>query len=196
MGDYRVAAQFSFDVKGINVETIREKLHKVLNLMERGEEGEQIAAAKILEKQLKKYGITVEDLMQKEEKRIMWFKFGNKEEKRIIFQIYCKVTGIHGEFSYQKHYRNTMTCGLLLTKAQYIEMEDLVPLFLKQYRKEIIRVKNAVLSAFINKHQLVGEANDDDEPTSSSLSEEDLNMIMGLMRGMDNVQLPYKKLNK
>lgn len=188
-----MSAQVNFNIKGIDIETVREKLLKVQALMVKGEVGERIAAAKLLQKQLQKYGLTMEDLGEKEVKEVYWFKFNAKEERAVILQIYCKVIGVEGKFTYYISPRTTMICGLSMTKAQHIEMMDLVPLFLKQYRKEIERVKEAVLTAFLNKHQLLGASRDN---TPCTLSPDQITQIIALMRDMDRVQLPFKKLSK
>jgi len=69
-----------------------ELLKKLKALAERGESGERENAAAQLEKLLKKYGISEEELERDAEKRC-FFKYSQETERRLLMQIVYSVTG-------------------------------------------------------------------------------------------------------
>ena len=68
------------------MDKIIDKLKKILALAERGEQGEAINARIMLENELRKHGLTIEDL-RSELKIPRIFPYKTKEEMTLFFQI-------------------------------------------------------------------------------------------------------------
>lgn len=118
-------------------------LKKLKTLAERGVGGEKVNAAKQLEKLMKKYGITEEQISD-DVVEVCWFKCGN-DFTWLITQIIFKVTGECGSYYTNKFKRGQR--GYELTKAQYIEASFLFDSHLRNYKKELATFKHAYIIA-------------------------------------------------
>lgn len=67
-------------------EEIRQKIAKVYELVKRGVEGEQQAAEKALERLLKKYNLSAEEI-EKIHLKMYRFKYSSELDKRLLFQL-------------------------------------------------------------------------------------------------------------
>ena len=74
------------------MDRIIEKLKKILALAERGERGEADNARRMLEVELRRYGLTMEDILtNKRTMRI--FKYNSNEERQLFVQILVNYLG-------------------------------------------------------------------------------------------------------
>ena len=75
-------------------ESIKSKILKLKALAERGERGEAINAQRLLDKLLRQYGITLEDVIENTEEK-KWYKFAcrKKYEQKLLHQCYSKTSG-------------------------------------------------------------------------------------------------------
>lgn len=92
------------------MERITDKLRKLLALAERGCGGEAENARRLLEAQLSKYGLTLEDLYENKTSRRI-FKYRNKEERQIIVQVFYRFSAAR-----VKHLKRQLTT---LQRRQY-----------------------------------------------------------------------------
>lgn len=158
-------------------------LQRVKALAERGVGGEAENAAEILEKLMKKYGISEEQLDEEHRSRHD-FTFHGKEEKKLLMQIVYKVTGEMGR-TYGLRYTVSgrpcrTTIGADCTSAEKVEIEYLFDFYKRLWERE----REAFLAAFIQKHKLFGSLPDGVEP--ERLDDEELEKMFALMRGMSN----------
>lgn len=136
------------------MERITDKLRKLLALAERGCGGEAENAKRLLETQLRRYGMTFEDLLR-EGKKKRAFKYRNNEEKRITAQVLVAVLGSKSEaFNEATICSSEKRIDIELTDLQYAEISDMVDFYKRQFNKEKKRLMSEILSAFISKHNL------------------------------------------
>ena len=161
-----------------------ELLKKLKALADRGVDGEKVAAEKMLDKLMKKYDVTDEELSA-DEVSTMVFKYSGAEQKKLLLQIIYKVTNKTDIF-YDYINRDSggvsrTRLGADVTKAQKIEIEFLFDFYVRQYEKEC----EVFLEAFIQKNQLFGNSlQADDEQVAKH---KDLAKLYSMMNGIDKV---------
>jgi len=171
-----------------------EILAKVKALAEQGFDGEKDSAAEILDRLMKKYGITAEEL-DAESTADFQFEFHSKAEERLLLQIIYMVTNSPVTFEY-KNNRTNRKCRTLMgancTSAQRIEIEFLFDFYSELFKRE----QKALLSAFIQKHRLFGDGSywsDDEEPSGSEMTKEERMKMLQLMGALDE-ETPTRRL--
>ena len=167
-----------------------EKLKKLRELALRGVGGERETAIKLLEKLVKKYGVTVEEL-DEETERDFEFSFHGEFEKRLIAQIAYKVTGRTGaaqSLYYTRSGRKCRTCcAVTCTEAQKLEIEFLFDFYKALWEKEV----DFLLQAFIQKHNLFGKLKDGEKGEELTMEE-----MLKMQRMMDGLydDLPLRRI--
>ena len=171
------------------METIIEKLKKVKELMDRGEEGEALAAKNLLFKLLAKHGLTLDDITDDVKKSYL-FKYVFAREKRMMLQCISKVAD-DPKLRYSHQNDKKKEFWVDLTEWQYIEVSDMIEFHVKQFRKEMELKMDAFLGAYINKHNLFAESS---EPGESTLTPEELAEFLRQYEGMVGQETYTKKL--
>lgn len=123
-----------------------EIIQKLKALSDRGINGEKENATKLLEKLMKKYGITDEELEQSQTK-IVWITLKNMAEKRICSQIlyaYFDDAGLYQRNGDRTKYWTE------LTPAQEIEFKYMLSTYLDSFYKE----QDIFIHAFIQKNRI------------------------------------------
>lgn len=155
----------------------QELLKKLKALAEHGVGGEKENAQKLLEKFMRKYNISEDDI---DDDRIIKYskKVKNDYEKQLLVQTVYKVTnGDAYSFRYIATGRKIKNLvGYECTAAQNIEIEFLFDFYKRLFYKEI----DLLLNAFIQKHDIFGTPPED----SSSPDEMDLERISRLIQMM------------
>jgi hypothetical protein len=138
-------------------EGVKRRLGKLLALAERGEGGEKDNAQRILDKVLKKHGLTMEDLRRPDRQR---YKFAPRDanDTKILYHAAWRVLKV-SDFSMWKYRDRRGTRGLDLTPLEFAEVQFLWELYRAQWRKE----QERLLTAFLVKHKLFGETSGDSE---------------------------------
>ena len=160
-----------------------ERLKKLKELALRGVGGEKEQANAILEKLMKKYNISVDEL-DESIKKIFEFKYNGKREYSILRQISYKVTNeknntyIFTRGSSGRKIKNLL--GIECTEAQKVEIEFLFHFYKRLFEKEV----DALLRAFIQKHALFGELKEGEK--GMELSKKELLKMNSLMNGLSN----------
>ena len=174
------------------MERITDKLRKLLAFAERGCGGEAENARRLLEAQLSKYGLTLEDLYENKTSRRI-FKYRNKEERQIIVQVFLSVLGSKSEaFKVSTYNASKKTIYIDLTDLKYAEISDMVAFFKSQFNKEKKRLMKDILYAFVEKHNIFDcTPNDDDKASDKEIDLEELMRILSLSNGMEDVT--YRK---
>lgn len=176
------------------MERITDKLRKLLALAERGFGGEAENARRLLEEQLKKYGLTLEDLLD-EGKKKRAFKYRNKDEMKLICHVFLAVLGSKNEeFREATYCSSAKRIDIELTDLQFAEISDMVGFYKKQFNKEKKRLMSEMFSAFISKHNLY-DCDPSDEmrerADEQKIDRERLWRILTLSAGMEDVT--YRK---
>ena len=74
------------------MDRIIDKLKKLLALAERGERGEADNARRLLEAELRRHGLTLEDICA-DSKRTRIFKYNSNEERTLLIQVLVNYLG-------------------------------------------------------------------------------------------------------
>ena len=139
-------------------------LKKLKALAESGVGGEKENAQAMLEKYMRKYGITETDLERDEELKVREFEYHSHKEKRLLMQIIFKVTNSTSMYSFYRSKRKVRNLvGCECSKAQGIEIEFLFDFYKRLYQKE----EERLLDAFIQKHKLFGDSPEEDRERRS-----------------------------
>jgi len=124
----------------------KEIIKKLKALSDRGVAGEKENATKLLQKLMKKYGISEEEI-QKEELKVVNVTLKNKAERKICVQILYAYFN-HAILYQQKNKRTTYYTKL--TAAQEIEFKYMLSIYLDSFYKE----QDILISAFIQKNDI------------------------------------------
>lgn len=168
----------------------KERLKKLYALAMRGVGGEKETAQAILDKLLKKYAMTIDDL---DEEVIQEYEleYHGKEQDRILMQTVYKVTDEKDTFNHLQYTYSGRACRTRLrvrcTAAQKAEIEFLFSFYVRLWEKE----KEALLQAFFQKHRIFGNLKEGE--SGEELSGEELEKMYALMHGLSDEQ-PLKQI--
>ena len=156
----------------------KELLKKIKALAEGGTGGEKENAEALLNKLIKKYNISYDeiddDIVETAE-----FKYRDKQQKNLLIQVIYKVTNEAGRSWTYKNVRDTIFADV--TKAQRIEIEWLYDWYKRQWIKE----RDSFFSAFIQKHRIFGQLKDGQ--SAQELSDEELLKMLQMADSMEDV---------
>lgn len=163
----------------------KERLKKLYALAMRGVGGEKVQAQAILDKLLKKYAMTLDDI-DEEIIREYDLEYHGKEQDRILMQTVYKVTDDKSSFSHLQYNHSGRACRTRLrvscTAAQKVEIEFLFDFYKRLWEKE----KEALLQAFFQKHRIFGNLKEGESP--KELTPEESLKLEFLMNGLSNEQ--------
>ena len=168
---------------------MKERLKKIYALAMQGVDGEKEQAAAILEKLIKKYGVSIEEL---DEDRTEDFEmeFHGEIEKILLVQTVYKVTGFSNNVHRMRYVSSGRLCNtracVHCTKAQKIEIELLFDFYKRLFEKE----KEYLLKAFIQKHNIFGN---EKSGANNIPSKEELKKIFSMMNGLSD-ETPLKQI--
>lgn len=160
-----------------------ERLRKIRELALRGCGGERDTAAALLDKLMKKHGITEQDL-DREELQSFVFEFHGAHSKKLLLQIAYKVTGYRDRVYSRRYVESGRKCltevSIHCTEAQRAEIAFLHDFYLQLWEKEV----EFFLSAFIQKHELFGTLKEGE--SGGEWSAEELRRFYALQHGMQD----------
>lgn len=169
-----------------------ERLKKLRALALGGVGGEKEQAQAILDKLMKKYDISFDDL-DEDILNNYEFEYHGKEQESLLRQTIYKVTNSKSSMWGLRYTHSGRKCKTQLggqcTAAQKVEIDFLFDFYKRLWEKE----RKALLSAFIQKHRIFGELKDGEEPTE--LSDEETEKIFALMRGLSD-ESPQKQIEE
>lgn len=169
------------------------KLRKILQMAERGTKHEASVARSKLNNLLEKHGLTIDDIRE-QEKKIYDFNFHNKHDKSLLFPIVAYATNSTSIPWYKGS--NTRKMGFELTRLQYETINELWETYKEPLRAEIEKYLSSVFSAYISKHNLFPDRSDEEENKGRELSLKELELLKSLMRNMDDINRPCKKIEE
>jgi len=166
----------------MNEHSIKDKLTKIQSLALRGEAGEQENAIALMERLMKEYDLSPEDLTDTKHLNVIRFPIADEFERRLLMQIYGKVVNTDKIQSKVKE----GYLFVLLTRFQEEQMKDLFRIYSKAWQEE----SNMFFSAFIQKNELYPDLapapdNEDDY--------ESLTKLVNMMRSVKKVNNPQRK---
>ena len=165
-----------------------EKLKKIKALAERGIGGEKEGAMQLYNKLLIKYEISESDITDEKIER-HWVRFKSDTDRRLIVQLFYKVTG--DRTYYEKVDKRKNVVGFDATEFEYQEF-----VFYYEFYKEHLKNElDVFMSAFINVNKLYPDSNariqdnedEEDKRTPEEIERdlEKLAKIRGMAKGID-----------
>lgn len=118
------------------MDRIIDKLKKLLALAERGERGEADNARRLLEAELRRHGLTLEDICDDNKKKRI-FKYNSNEERTLLIQVLVNYLGSKSDAfcdsTYNKYQKEVY---IALSDIEYIDISNMYDFFKAQFRKE------------------------------------------------------------
>jgi len=162
---------------------------KLYALAQQGIGGEKENAEEMLERIMKKYNLTLEDL-EIETKKVFIYSYKNKEQKKFLMQVLSNVLGRN--FRCRELYTSgnhmKYEISLHITDLQHVEISEKYYFFWKAYQEEL----ELFYSAFIQRQKLYSKPEpkketeeDEDEPEMSPAEKAKLYRIMQMMAGIE-----------
>lgn len=171
-----------------------ELLKKLKSLADRGDAGERENASAMLEKLMKKHGITLEEI-DDDVQRVCAFRFKSETDRRVLAQVIYTVTGKAPCAVICKNgKRPRKTLGVECTSAEQIEIEAKYEF----YREAFLEELEAFYTAFAIKNRLFPPKEKDEVFSGEDDDETDERKIMKafeMARGLDDRQY-LKQLNQ
>ena len=175
-------------------ERIMDQLRKIAALAERGCMGEMAMARSMLERKLKEYGLTVEDLYEGS-KKTRTFRFSNSFERRLLVNTLLHYFGSKSdEFKGATVSRRRKAVYVDLTDLDYIEFGNEYGYYRKAFARELKRTNEAFLVAFVNRFDLFDISPREKDAPTDELSPEDLARALEMLGIARTIKAyPYRK---
>ena len=167
-------------------ESIKMRLRKLQALAERGYRGEAENAKRLLEKLCKKYGVTLEDVLDQEKTSRYRFKVGRAKIWLDLFiQCFANVTG-QKELRYRQATNSEIVVEL--TAYHYAEIANLFYWHKSNLKKDIEQSQRLVFEAYVRKHHICRDRSNDpeDEEDDKPIDFEHLHAVMAMMRTLND----------
>ena len=176
-------------------DSVRERLRKIAALAKQGYEGEAKAASLLLEKQLKKYNLTLEDVLDDVKKK-REFRYANKIEREVLVDLLAHHFGEESsEFKTGIVLPSKKKVIIEMTDADYADFSPEWEHYRREANREFKKQEEAFIIAFINKYDLFDKSKDNEDKPTKELSKEDLEILRKaiiLQMGID--ANPYHKM--
>jgi len=174
-------------------EKVMDQLRKIAALADRGFMGEAAMARQILEKKLREYGLTVDDLY-KDAKKVRTFRYQNELERRLLVQILVHYFGSSSdEFKGGSIIRKKKVIKIELTDLDYAELSSEYGYYRGAFAREVKKSNEAFLVAFVNRFELFDVTPTSGQPTKE-LSPEELKRTLDALRIARTIEAyPYRK---
>lgn len=164
-------------------ERILEKIKRVQALAERGVAGERDSAAATLDRLMKQYGITEDDIAE-DRREWAWFRYKTPIERKLILQVIYSVTGRAAYDCVGKYTgRKRKQVGIECTAAEQLEIQFDYDFFRAALEEEMERF----YSAFLIKNGIFPQDGKECEelPPPQEMSREEALKLEAMMMGMD-----------
>ncbi|MDR0872240.1 MAG: hypothetical protein LBN27_02075 [Prevotellaceae bacterium] len=172
------------------MESIIEKLKKIQTLAERGCNGEMENAKFLLDKLLKQYNLTLEDLSSEIRKERV---FKNCNAAVFIMCSY-KIFGVKRTKTSYNYKNKPKDLCIELTDLEYIEISEFYNFHKRNFDKEFQKMKVDFQCSYQLKHELYTEKNDSDDK-GKSYSQEELEKLLTYASMMEDVAF-HKAIEK
>lgn len=158
---------------------LTEKLLKLYRLAIRGEGGEKTNAVTLLNKLLDKHNLTLADIDSKlVQKR--YYSYTTLINRTLIEQIIYKVTNVE-QFRFRTDIKQIRA---KVTNYQHVQILELIDFHIHNFKKEKEKFLKDFTNAYIEKHQLFGQSDDEDYDI---LDGEEIKRIEAIMNNLSDV---------
>lgn len=169
------------------MDRIIDRLKKLLALAERGERGEADNARRMLEAELRRHGLTLDDI-RSERKSTRVLKYCSNEELQLIIQIILNYSGSASEaFKEARYNARKREIYIELSDMEYVDISNMCDFFKAQYRKERKRLLHDMIMAFVQKHGLYDSTPQERPDNDREFDWDKLMRILALSSTMEDV---------
>jgi len=167
-------------------ESIKSKILKLQALVEKGIDGEAANAKRVLENLLRKYGLTLEQVISEQEKKEKRkFEATREWHKKLLFQCYFYIMNK----SKASYWGSGNKIWFELTDMEYAELSNLYEWHKAQLKKEIDKVIIDFSEAYCIKHNITNHSKDDDDTEDSKpLTAEEKRRIYRVLSLIESVE--------
>lgn len=169
------------------MDRIIDRLKKLLALAERGEQGEADNARRMLEAELQRHGLTLDDI-RSERKSTRVLKYCSNEELQLIIQIILNYSGSTSKaFKEARHNARKREIYIELSDMEYVDISNMCDFFKAQYRKERKRLLHDMIMAFVQKHSLYDSTPQERPDNDREFDWDKLMRILAISSTMEDV---------
>ena len=169
------------------MDRIIDRLKKLLALAERGEQGEADNARRMLEAELRRHGLTLDDI-RSERKSTRVLKYCSNEELQLIIQIILNYSGSTSEtFKEARYNARKREIYIELSDMEYVDISNMCDFFKAQYRKERKRLLHDMIMAFVQKHSLYDSTPQERPDNDREFDWDKLMRILAISSTMEDV---------
>ena len=169
------------------MDRIIDRLKKLLALAERGEQGEADNARRMLEAELRRHGLTLDDI-RSERKSTRVLKYCSNEGLQLIIQIILNYSGSTSEaFKEARYNARKREIYIELSDMEYVDISNMCDFFKAQYRKERKRLLHDMIMAFVQKHSLYDSTPQERPDNDREFDWDKLMRILALSSTMEDV---------
>lgn len=173
-------------------DSIMEKLRKIKALAENGVGGEVIAAREALERLLKEYGLTLEELSD-ERRETYEFKYSDKREYSLMMQVIVHMFGSNSEvFKTGFTRKGKKAVFLNMTKLEHIDFSSCWEYYRREWKRYLEKSLKELFSAYVLKFDLYDITPDPDDKPSKKADLETIMRIRMMSGGVDAA--PFAKM--
>lgn len=177
------------------MDRIIDKLKKLLALAERGERGEADNARRLLEAELRRHGLTLEDICA-DNRRTRMFKYNSNEERGLLIQVLVNYLGSKSDaFCESTYNKRKKQVYIDLTDMEYIDISNMYDFYKAQFKKERKRLLHDMIVAFVQKHSLYDSTPSERPDDDREIDWDELKRILALSSTMEDVTF-RKQLTK
>ncbi len=170
-------------------ESIKNKLRKLQALAERGYKGEAENAKRVLEKLCKEYGVTLDDILDREKVSRYRFNIGRAKIWLDLFmQCFANVTG-QKELRYRQATKSEIVVEL--TAYHYAEIANLFYWHKANLKEDIEKSQRLIFEAYIQKHHIFRDRSNDPEEEEEEDDDKPIDLahlqaVMAMMRTLND----------
>lgn len=169
------------------MDRIIDRLKKLLALAERGEQGEADNARRMLEAELRRHGLTLDDI-RSERKSTRVLKYCSNEGLQLIIQIILNYSGSTSEaFKEARYNARKREIYIELSDMEYVDISNMCDFFKAQYRKERKRLLHDMIMAFVQKHSLYDSTPQERPDNDREFDWDKLMRILAISSTMEDV---------
>lgn len=179
-----------------NYESIKSRILKLQELVQRGEEHEAQAAKRLLDQSLEKYGLTLEEILAGDSRK-EWYRFSYPRGswvKALFCQCAVKIVGTK-EIQNRKGGNKSDWMELKLTPYQYAELTQYWAWNKKQFAKELKKLEEDFLGAYIHTHDMYASESEDDSQVDEVMTDKEREQGRRIFQLMSRVEdVSYHKM--
>ncbi|GBC62508.1 hypothetical protein DENIS_3480 [Desulfonema ishimotonii] len=171
---------------------VMDRLRKIRNLAETGTGGERQTAQALLDRLLKKHGVSPDDIDSDDAPKEYQYRYKTKLESKLLVQLYFFTTGKKALYVCRK----TRTLYLDLSKSQKIFIDEYYSVLTPAMRKAFEELTEDFMWAFFAKNRLLLTSDEDCGNGKEISTQKRMRRICDLASGIIPTPKPVPKIER